>query len=281
MLYGRGVLTFTLSPASVISTRSSSSLLAKPFDFLDGSIFVCNSHLPSGWMVTWSTDLDVFFRISFTYLADSQPTLKEVVSNTTYSSTAKLSKGAELLHIGQSHVGPCSCSWRYDVASKHWTCRQAIDRQGRSILNVDRGHLSDKTVAVVTISASRDLLTTIRSQFKTRPCDETLTVINDCLLSYASTILQSLHEVCYWHNLYGVQDQIEFLYIRSALHQLYWHNGGNGRSRKENSSIGVTTRLRRQSICHLDIIGVDWYLETQFFRDIHRPCGTWFILQPA
>lgn len=66
VLYGRGVLTFTLSPDSVISTRSSSSLLAKPLDFLGGSIFVCSSHLPSGWMVTWSTDLDVFFRISFT-----------------------------------------------------------------------------------------------------------------------------------------------------------------------------------------------------------------------
>lgn len=37
----------------------------------------------------------------------------------TYSSTANVSKGAGLLHIGHSQVGPCSCNWRYEVASKH------------------------------------------------------------------------------------------------------------------------------------------------------------------
>jgi hypothetical protein len=47
------------------------------------------------------------------------------------------------------------------VASKHWTCRQNIDLHGRSIRSVDSGHLSDKTVAVVTMSVSRDLLTTM------------------------------------------------------------------------------------------------------------------------
>lgn len=57
-------------------------------------------------------------------------------------------------------MGPCSCNWRYDVASKHWLCLHAIERHGKSIRNVDSGHLSDKTEAVVTISASRALLTT-------------------------------------------------------------------------------------------------------------------------
>jgi hypothetical protein len=38
----------------------------------------------------------------------------------TYSSTARCSKGAGLLHIGHIHCGPCSWSWRYAVASKHW-----------------------------------------------------------------------------------------------------------------------------------------------------------------
>ena len=52
VLNERGVLAFTESPNSVISMRSSSSLLANPFDFLEGSIFVCSSHLPSGWIVT-------------------------------------------------------------------------------------------------------------------------------------------------------------------------------------------------------------------------------------
>lgn len=97
----------------------------------------------------------------------------------TYSSTAKFSKGAELLHIGQSHVGPCSCNCRYDVASKHWTCRQDIDLHGRSILSVDNGHLSDRTVAVVTISGSRDLSTTRSELVKVIIESRTLTVVNN------------------------------------------------------------------------------------------------------
>jgi hypothetical protein len=67
-----GVSILTLSPDLVISIRSSSSLLANPFGFLGVSAFVCSSHLPSGCMVTWPTDRDVFLRISFTYLADRQ-----------------------------------------------------------------------------------------------------------------------------------------------------------------------------------------------------------------
>ena len=46
------------------------------------------------------------------------------------------------------------------MASKHWLWRQAIDRTGKEILNVDKGHFNDKTEAVVTISASRALLST-------------------------------------------------------------------------------------------------------------------------
>jgi hypothetical protein len=38
--------------------------------------------------------------------------------------------------------------------------RQAIDRTGKEILSVDKGHFNDKTEAVVTISASRALLST-------------------------------------------------------------------------------------------------------------------------
>lgn len=95
------------------------------------------------------------------YISDcSSASLSQNRHSITYSSTARLSNGAELLHIGQSHVGPCSWSWRYDVASKHCTCRQDIDRQGRSIRSVDRGHFSDNTVAVATMSVSRDLLST-------------------------------------------------------------------------------------------------------------------------
>lgn len=50
--YAQGVLTRTLSPDFVTSIRSSSSSLATPFDFDSGSCLVCNSHLPSGCMVT-------------------------------------------------------------------------------------------------------------------------------------------------------------------------------------------------------------------------------------
>lgn len=50
------------------------------------------------------------------------------------------------------------------MASKHWLCRQEIDRQGKSMRNVDKGHFNDKTEAVVTMSASRALLTTNHSQ---------------------------------------------------------------------------------------------------------------------
>jgi hypothetical protein len=47
------------------------------------------------------------------------------------------------------------------VASKHWLCLHAIERHGRSILSVESGHFRDKTDAVVTMSASRDLLITL------------------------------------------------------------------------------------------------------------------------
>jgi hypothetical protein len=68
--YVRGVLIRILSPVFVISTRSSSSsLLATPFNFDAGSGRTWSSHFPLGWIVTWSTDFDVFFRISLTYLA--------------------------------------------------------------------------------------------------------------------------------------------------------------------------------------------------------------------
>jgi hypothetical protein len=70
-------------------------------------------------MVTWSTDLDVPFIIELTYLVGVSEDEHGVVYGT-YSSTAKLSKGAGLLQMGQSQVGPCSCNWRYEVASKHW-----------------------------------------------------------------------------------------------------------------------------------------------------------------
>ena len=46
------------------------------------------------------------------------------------------------------------------MASKHWLCLQEMDRHGKSMRNVDKGHFNDKTDAVVTISASRALLTT-------------------------------------------------------------------------------------------------------------------------
>ena len=78
----------------------------------------------------------------------------------TYSSITNISKGADWLQIGQSHVGPCSCSCRYEVPSKHWLCRQAIPLHGKAIRSVDNGHFNDKTDAVATMSASRDLLTT-------------------------------------------------------------------------------------------------------------------------
>lgn len=66
--YARGVPILKLSPDFVISIRSSSSSLAKPFVFEACSGFVCNSQTPLGCMVTWSTDFNVVFRISFTYL---------------------------------------------------------------------------------------------------------------------------------------------------------------------------------------------------------------------
>jgi hypothetical protein len=68
VLYSRGVPILTLSPDLVISTRSSSSSLATPFNFDEGSGLLCSSHFAFGCMVTWSTDLEVFFKISLTYL---------------------------------------------------------------------------------------------------------------------------------------------------------------------------------------------------------------------
>jgi hypothetical protein len=76
------------------------------------------------------------------------------------------------------------------VASKHWTCRHAIDRQGRSIRSVERGHLSDNVVAVVTISGSRDLLITIILSVEySDQRNKTPTVIDNRFLGYSSTAL--------------------------------------------------------------------------------------------
>jgi hypothetical protein len=60
-----------LSPDLVISTMSSSESLETPFVLGFGvgcSFLLFSSHLESGWMVTWSTDLDVPFKIELTYL---------------------------------------------------------------------------------------------------------------------------------------------------------------------------------------------------------------------
>ena len=65
-----------------------------------------------------------------------------------------------LLQTGQVQVGACSCSWRKDEASKHWLWVQTVDRQGIWIRSVDRGHFSDMTVEVATMSASCALLIT-------------------------------------------------------------------------------------------------------------------------
>jgi hypothetical protein len=35
------------------------------------------------------------------------------------------------------------------VASKHWVCLHAVERQGRFILTVDSGHLRDMTMEMV------------------------------------------------------------------------------------------------------------------------------------
>ncbi len=65
-----------------------------------------------------------------------------------------------LLHTGQVHVGACSCNWRKEEASKHWLWVQMVDRQGTLMRSVDRGHFSDMTVEVATMSASCALLIT-------------------------------------------------------------------------------------------------------------------------
>lgn len=58
-------------------------------------------------------------------------------------------------------MGACSCSWRKEEASKHWLWVQTVDRQGIWIRSVDKGHFSDMTVEVATISASWALLITV------------------------------------------------------------------------------------------------------------------------
>jgi hypothetical protein len=70
-LYDEEVPIRTLSPDLVISTMSSSESLETPFvlEFEVGCSFLLfSSHLASGWMVTWSTDFDVPFKIELTYL---------------------------------------------------------------------------------------------------------------------------------------------------------------------------------------------------------------------
>lgn len=67
-----------------------------------------------------------------------------------------------LLQTGHDHVGACSCNWRNEKASKHWLCVQSVVRQGTFIRRVDKGHFSDMTLEVATISESCALLFTDR-----------------------------------------------------------------------------------------------------------------------
>lgn len=72
----------------------------------------------------------------------------------TYWSTCRDSKLVDLEHTGHVQVGACFCNSRNEDASKHWLCVQTIERQGTCMRRVDRGHLSDMTLDVATMSES-------------------------------------------------------------------------------------------------------------------------------
>jgi hypothetical protein len=116
----------------------------------------------------------------------------------TYWSICNDSKLVDLLHTGQVQVGACSCNWRKDDASKHWLCVQLMDLQGISMRRVDRGHFSDMTVEVATMSAScarlrtNDILAWIAEDFKPWTYSR---VALDLLWSYFSTwVLLPIHQ---------------------------------------------------------------------------------------
>ena len=58
-------------------------------------------------------------------------------------------------------MGACSCNCRKERASKHWLCKQIVERQGTEIRNVDKGHFKDMIDEVATISVSCAFETTV------------------------------------------------------------------------------------------------------------------------
>jgi hypothetical protein len=96
--------------------------------------------------------------------------------------------------------------------------RQAIDRTGREILNVDKGHFNDKTEAVVTMSASRALLSTeslvSKGYWKS---DRELTIVNNRLLSDSLSIFKFLHKIRDRYTPHHIENEIKFLYAALAV----------------------------------------------------------------
>ena len=191
--------------------------------------------------------------------------------------------------MGHSQVGPCSCNWRYDVASKHWLCRQDTDRHGREILSVDRGHLSDKTEAVVTMSASRALLSTILLvrelfwgvQLETH-CHQQQTSQWSSFRSLISS--QDPWQVYSWPHIR--RGRISVTSVRFSFRtaaQRWKATGKDGKKRMgvEAANLRTATDLGCQSICHLDSIAVCRKIEAQLFGDINRSSRAWFVLQAA
>lgn len=104
------------------------------------------------------------------------------------------------------------------MASKHWLWRQAIDRTGKEILNVDKGHFNDKTEAVVTISASRALLSTESLVSKgIGISDRKLTIVDNRLLSDSLSIFKFLHKIRDRYTSHHIENEIKFLYVALAV----------------------------------------------------------------
>lgn len=69
-------------------------------------------------------------------------------------SMARSQYSIALLQIGHCHVGACSWSCRKVKASKHALWVQEDERHGVLIREIERGHFSDITEDVVSMSAS-------------------------------------------------------------------------------------------------------------------------------
>ena len=120
-----------------------------------------NSHLIYWPWSRFEDIVDISDRVS---KESSRPREKASTDWSTWSA----SKETSLLQTGHVQVGACSCSWRNEVASKHWLCVHTEERHGVLIRRVESGHFRDIIDDVATISASSALLDTA-SKYKREP----------------------------------------------------------------------------------------------------------------